>query len=104
MALSNLSVPTRGSSMMASRSVSSPTLRRALLLFGGALLVRIVYYLMIRRTACLDINLDPISDMETFQRWALSIVNGDWLGRAHFHPFHPSQVAVASNEQCARLY
>jgi 4-amino-4-deoxy-L-arabinose transferase-like glycosyltransferase len=79
-------------------------MRRALLLFAGALLVRIVYYLMIRNTACLDINLDPISDMETFHRWALSIVNGDWLGRLDFHPFHPWQAAVASKEQWARWY
>ena len=78
--------------------------RRALALFAGALLIRVVYYLMIRRTACLDINLDPISDMETFHRWALSIVNGDWLGRGDFHPFHPWQSAVAAKEQWARWY
>lgn len=83
---------------------STVCVRRALTLFAGALLLRAIYFILIRRTACLDINLDPISDMETFHRWALTIVNGDWLGRGDFHPFHPWQAAVASKEQWARWY
>jgi len=79
-------------------------LRRALGILAAALVLRVVYYLLIRRTACLDINMDPISDMETFHRWALTIVNGDWLGRGDFHPFHPWQAAVAAKEQWARWY
>ena len=73
-------------------------------LFAAALVLRAIYYLMIRRTGCLDINLDPISDMETFHRWALGIVQGDWLGRGDFHPFHPWQAAVASREQWSLWY
>src|SRR6058998_2527066 len=94
--------------MRADLTVSSSSLdlplRRALAIFAGALCVRLVYYLLIRRTACLAINLDPISDMETFHRWALSIVSGDWIGRDAFHPFHPWQAAVATREQWARWY
>src|SRR5262245_48647957 len=82
---------------------SSPA-ARALAIFGAALLVRLIHVLVIRRTACLEINLDPISDMESFHRWALTIVNGDWLGRSDFHPFHPWQIAVAAKEQWARWY
>jgi 4-amino-4-deoxy-L-arabinose transferase-like glycosyltransferase len=84
-------------------SFGSPLLR-ALILFGAALVFRAVYYAAISRTACLDINLDPISDMETFHRWALSIVNGDWLGTGNFHPFHPWQAAIAPVEEWDRWY
>jgi 4-amino-4-deoxy-L-arabinose transferase-like glycosyltransferase len=83
---------------------TAPAARRALLIFAGAMALRAVYFFLIRRTACLDINLDPVSDMETFHRWALAIVGGDWLGRGDFHPFHPWQIAVASREQWALWY
>ena len=85
-------------------SESPSPARRALLIFCAAALVRIAYYLLIRRTACLDINLDPVSDMEAFHRWALTIVSGDWLGRTDFHPFHPWQTAVAAPRQWAAWY
>lgn len=78
--------------------------RRALLIFCAAVLVRVAYYLLIRRTACLDINLDPVSDMEAFHRWAITIASGDWLGRSDFHPFHPWQTAVAPPGQWADWY
>jgi len=75
------------------------TLYRALAILGAAALLRLVWIAAIRRTGCLAINLDPISDMETFHRWALSIVAGDWLGTGDFHPFHPWQAAIAAREQ-----
>jgi 4-amino-4-deoxy-L-arabinose transferase-like glycosyltransferase len=83
---------------------SASPLRRALLIFAGALLLRAGYLLLISRTACLDINLDPISDMEAFHRWALTIAGGDWLGRGDFHPFHPWQIAVATKQQWSLWY
>ena len=76
-----------------------PPAARALLILATALSLRVIYYISISRTACLDINLDPISDMEAFHRWASTIVDGDWLGRKNFHPFHPWQIAVAAREQ-----
>ena len=68
---------------------------RALLVFALALVVRLGYGAAITDTGCLAINADPISDMDTFHRWALRIVDGDWLGRADFHPYHPWQRAIA---------
>lgn len=79
-------------------------LTNALVLFGAALLIRVVYLVSIEPTACLAINLDPISDMETFHRWAISIADGDWAGKSDFHPFHPWQEAVAPKEQWDRWY
>jgi 4-amino-4-deoxy-L-arabinose transferase-like glycosyltransferase len=76
------------------RRLSSP-LARALVIFALALSLRAVYGTMIARTGCLAINADPVSDMETFHRWALRIVEGDWIGRADFHPYHPWQRAIA---------
>jgi hypothetical protein len=78
--------------------------RLALALFGAAILVRAAYLAAVHGTACLDINLDPISDMEAFHRWALSIVSGDWLGRSNFHPWHPWQEAVAPRSQWEAWY
>ena len=48
--------------------------------------------------------MDPVSDMEAFQRWAATIASGDWLGRSDFHPFHPWQTAVAPPQQWASWY
>ncbi|MFQ5700349.1 MAG: glycosyltransferase family 39 protein [Acidobacteriota bacterium] len=78
--------------------------RKLLLIFGIALFVRVIFLLTISRTACLDINLDPLSDMEAFHRWALTIVDGDWLGRSPFHPYHPWQQAIAPQEVWNRWY
>jgi len=85
-------------------SQSRRTAYRALIIVGAALLLRLVYIVSIRGTGCLAINLDPISDMETFHRWALSIVSGDWLGTGDFHPFHPWQAAIAAREQWNHWY
>ncbi|MBI3449780.1 MAG: glycosyltransferase family 39 protein [Acidobacteria bacterium] len=68
---------------------------RALLVFTLAIVVRLGYGAAIADTGCLAINADPISDMDTFHRWALRIVDGDWLGRQDFHPYHPWQRAIA---------
>ena len=78
-----------------SRKLLPSPLARALLIFTLALSLRAVYGAMIADTGCLAINGDPISDMETFHRWALRIVEGDWLGRADFHPYHPWQRGIA---------
>jgi len=72
-----------------------PARTRLLLILGLALAVRLLYGWMIADTGCLAINADPISDMETFHRWALRIVEGDWLGRVDFHPYHPWQQGIA---------
>ena len=80
------------------------TLARALLICLAALGLRVVYYVTISDTACLAINLDPVSDMEAFHRWASAIVEGDWLDRQNFHPFHPWQAAVASRNQWETWY
>jgi 4-amino-4-deoxy-L-arabinose transferase-like glycosyltransferase len=66
--------------------------------------VRIVYLIGISQTGCLAINSDPISDMETFHRWANLIVEGDWLGRADFHPYHPWQRGIASEATWLQWY
>lgn len=78
--------------------------RRAFLVLAIALVVRIVYQIQVAGTACLAINLDPISDMETFHRWALTIAGGDWLGIGDFHPFHPWQEAIASEKTWLAWY
>jgi len=77
---------------------------RALAILVLAIAVRGIYFDAVARTACLAINHDPISDMDTFQRWALTIAGGDWLGRSDFHPFHPWQGAVAPEEQWNAWY
>ncbi|HET6373060.1 MAG TPA: glycosyltransferase family 39 protein [Candidatus Polarisedimenticolia bacterium] len=77
---------------------------RAALIVLIALALRAIYLSLITRTACLDINMDPISDMEAFHRWAMTIVDGDWLGRSDFHPYHPWQIAIAPPEQWAAWY
>ncbi len=69
-----------------------------------ALAWRLIYLVLISRTACLQINMDPMSDMEAFHRWALQLVAGDWLDRAHFHPFHPWQQMVADRAQWESWY
>ncbi|MGH9869476.1 MAG: glycosyltransferase family 39 protein [Candidatus Polarisedimenticolia bacterium] len=76
----------------------------ALIVFTVAILWRAVYLVGIAGTACLDINLDPISDMEAFHRWALSLAQGDWLDRGGFHPWHPWQEAVAPRSQWDAWY
>ncbi len=85
---------------MARRSASDPEaasayLRPAAAVLALALALRILYALLIADTGCLAINRDPVSDMETFQRWAIRIVEGDWLGRGEFHPYHPWQRSIA---------
>ncbi len=77
---------------------------RATAILGIALLWRVLYHAGISASACLAINLDPISDMETFHRWALSIAGGDWVGRGDFHPFHPWQAAIAPRDQWDSWY
>lgn len=77
---------------------------RILLIVAIAIAVRGIYLGVVTRTACLAINHDPISDMDTFNRWALTIAGGDWLGRSDFHPFHPWQAAVAPKEQWDAWY
>ena len=89
---------------MRTRNLFSTPPRRAAWIFGAALALRVIYMLQVFDTACLDINLDPISDMETFHRWGLSIAEGDWLGRSDFHPFHPWQSAIAPVEQWDAWY
>lgn len=68
---------------------------RLLLILGLAAGLRLLYGVLISDTGCLAINADPISDMEAFHRWALRIAEGDWLGRADFHPYHPWQRGIA---------
>ncbi len=77
---------------------------RALLIWLGAICVRLVYFVTISETACLAINLDPVSDMEAFHRWGLALVEGDWLDRENFHPYHPWQTAVAPPSQWESWY
>lgn len=77
---------------------------RALVIVAIALSIRGIYVASAAPTACLAINGDPISDMDTFHRWALTIASGDWLGRSDFHPFHPWQAAVAPPGQWNAWY
>ncbi len=69
-----------------------------------ALALRGVAVFLIAGTGCLDINADPVSDMEAFHRWALTIRAGDWLGRSDFHPYHPWQTGVAEPATWERWY
>jgi 4-amino-4-deoxy-L-arabinose transferase-like glycosyltransferase len=88
---------------MARRSASDPEpasacLRPAAIVLALALALRILYVLLLADTGCLAINRDPVSDMETFHRWAFRIVEGDWLGREEFHPYHPWQRSIAPEQ------
>ncbi len=81
-----------------------PLIRRTAAVFLLALAVRLLYLATISGSGALAINGDPISDMETFHRWALHIVDGDWLGREEFHPYHPWQRGIASEEIWTQWY
>ncbi len=81
-----------------------PLIRRTAAVFLLALAVRLLYLASISGTGALAINGDPISDMETFHRWALHIVAGDWLGREEFHPYHPWQRGITSEETWKQWY
>lgn len=78
--------------------------RSAALIFAVALTVRMLYLATLLPTGCLAINSDPISDMDTFHRWAGKIAAGDWLGKEDFHPYHPWQKAIASEETWQEWY
>ncbi len=73
-------------------------------ILGGALVIRLLHHALVSRTACLAINRDPISDMEAFHQWAMSVIAGDWLGQPGFHPFHPWQSAIASEATWTAWY
>ncbi len=88
----------------ASERPGASSLRRAAIVFAFALAVRVLYLVTLPATATLAINGDPISDMETFHRWALRIVEGDWLGKEDFHPYHPWQRGIAPEETWKRWY
>jgi len=84
------------------RNVTPRTRALAILVLAAG--VRILYVIPIWDTGCLAINGDPISDMETFHRWALRIVEGDWLGREDFHPYHPWQRGIAPEKTWLEWY
>ncbi len=88
---------------MSAAALKRPAIR-AIAILVLAIAVRGIYLDAVSRTACLAINHDPISDRDTFNRWALTIAGGDWLGRSDFHPFHPWQGAVAPKEQWNAWY
>ncbi len=76
-----------------------------LAIVGLALLVRLLHFVAIARTAFPDIpRAFPNSDMHAFLRWAEMILAGDVLGRDTYHPYNDWMGEIAPIEDWYRWW
>jgi hypothetical protein len=57
-------------------------------LLGISILLRVVYFLQLSDTHLINQHLDPESDMQVFDQWAVAIGQGDLLTKSYVQPEH----------------